>query len=244
MLKEYFEKLYTGDRDTFFAEMGRALENGEKHFIVTANPETLMIGEKNADFDRVLLKDSVTIVPDGIGVVKAAESLGKTMHGRVTGVELSAHLLEEANRLGKSVYLYGAKEEVLAALLQKLSETHPNLKIVGAKNGYDHKRDDVMEDAAKQAPDLMLVALGIPHQELLIDRHFEQFEKGIFIGVGGTFDVLSGTVRRAPRLFVKLNLEWLWRILRQPSRFARFYESNVKFISRVKTIRKETSAKG
>lgn len=239
MLKEYFEKLYTKDAETFFSEMGTALANGEKHFIVTANPETLMIGEKNAEFDRVLLKETTTIVPDGIGVVKAAESLGKRMHGRVTGVELSAHLLKEADRLQKSVYFYGAKQEVLSTLVEKLSKTHPNLTIVGAKNGYDHDRDAVMADAAEQKPDLVLVALGIPHQELLIDRHFDQFEKGIFIGVGGTFDVLSGTVKRAPRLFVKLNLEWLWRILRQPSRFARFYESNVKFISRVKAIRKD-----
>ena len=239
MLKEYFAKLYTGSDAEYHAKMRAALECGEKHFVVTANPETLMIGEKNADFDRVLCREEVTIVPDGIGVVKAAESLGRNMHGRVTGVELSAFLIEECAKQNKSVFLFGAKAEVLSALVEKLGKQYPSLVIAGAENGYVKDRDAVMERALAAKPDVMLVALGIPAQELLIDQFYDRFEKGVFVGVGGTFDVLSGTVRRAPKLFVKLNLEWLWRILRQPSRLRRFYDSNVRYLSKVKALRKE-----
>lgn len=91
-----------------------------------------------------------------------------------------------------------------------------------------------MLEAAAAAPDIMLVALGIPAQEKLIYKHLNKFKKGIFVGVGGSFDVLSGTKARAPEFFINHNLEWLYRILKEPSRIKRFYNSNVKFIFKVK----------
>lgn len=239
MLKEYFAKLYKQDRDTFFSEMTCALETGERHFVVTANPETLMIAEGCAEFDALLSRDTTTLLPDGIGVVRAAQRLGYEMHGRVTGVDLSAHLLAEANRLRLCVYLYGATEEVLQALVQKLSVTHPSLVLVGAKNGYDLSREEVLEDAVRQAPDVFLVALGIPEQELLLSRYLPRFEKGILVGVGGTFDVLSGKVRRAPKLFISLGLEWLWRVFSSPKRLRRFCKSNIPFLLKVSRLKKE-----
>lgn len=239
MLKEYLAKVYRGSQAEFFAGITESLDRGERRFVVTANPETLMIGEARAEFDALLLRETTEIVPDGIGVVRGCEMLGYEMHGRVTGVELAAHLLQEAARLDKAVYLYGAKQEVLSALCEKLKGEYPSLRLVGAKNGYDHDENEVMADAAKSAPDVVLVALGIPRQELLIDRWLDRFESGVFVGVGGSFDVLSGKVQRAPALFVKLNLEWLWRILREPKRLKRFYDSNVKYISKVRRIRKQ-----
>ena len=239
MLNAYFEKVYKQDQSTFFASITEDLKAQNRRFVVTANPETLMIGEKNAEFDAVLLKESTTIVPDGIGVVKGAEMLGYEMHGRVTGVELCAHLFCAAHELGKSVYLYGAKQEVLSALCERLEREFPGAVVLGAKNGYDFDSDEVFEDICEKRPDVVLVALGIPRQELLIDRYLERFDKGIFVGVGGSFDVLSGKVSRAPKLFVKLNLEWLWRIVRDPKRIRRFYESNVKYLAKLRALKKD-----
>ena len=90
------------------------------------------------------------------------------------------------------------------------------------------------EVLSKEKPDIVLVALGIPLQEKLIYKHLNKFDKGIFVGVGGSFDVISGHKKRAPKIFIKLNLEWLYRILKEPKRLKRFYDSNVKFLFKVK----------
>ena len=101
----------------------------------------------------------------------------------------------------------------------------------------DRDKDSVFDEIANIQPDVVLVALGIPAQEMLIAKHYNRFKKGVFIGVGGSFDVLSGMKKRAPKIFIKLNLEWLYRILKEPNRFGRFYRSNVKFISEIKKMR-------
>lgn len=171
----------------------------KKTFVVTANPETLMIGQENEEFDKVLKDKSVQIVPDGIGVVKAAEILGYDMKGRVTGVEISKYLLEEANKRGKSLFLFGAAQEVIEALVEKIRTEYPNVKIAGCRNGYEPDKEAVFEEIVKAEPDIVLVALGIPQQELLIYKFYDQFQKGIFIGVGGSFDVLSGKKKERQR---------------------------------------------
>ena len=102
------------------------------------------------------------------------------------------------------------------------------------ENGYEKDKDKVFLDIVSKKPDIVLVALGIPLQEKLIYKYLDKFEKGIFVGVGGSFDVISGHKKRAPKVFIKLNLEWLYRIMKEPSRLKRFYDSNVKFIFKVR----------
>ena len=237
MLKDYFKKLYTGSQQEFCELAANAMDQGQRMFIITANPETMMIGDSNEGMDQALCSPESTIVPDGIGVVKAAEQLGKTMHGRVTGVELSAYLINHVGTTGKSVYFYGAKQEVLDALIAKVKADYPEINIVGSHNGYGNCDDQVFEEIVSLQPDLVLVALGIPRQEILINKYLDKFSKGIFIGVGGSFDVLSGTKKRAPAIFCKLNLEWLYRIMKEPKRFSRFFRSNVRFISKIRKIK-------
>lgn len=103
-----------------------------------------------------------------------------------------------------------------------LKKNYPNLKLVGAANGYEKDKDNVFEKMARTKPDIVLVALGIPLQEKLIYKHLAKFYKGIFVGVGGSFDVISGHKKRAPKIFIKLNLEWLYRILKEPKRLKDF----------------------
>lgn len=231
---DYLKKTYNKSQGEFHKKADEALLGGEKMFIVTANPEIFMTAQTNPEFDSVVKDDSVTIVPDGIGVVKALRMAGFDENGRIPGVELSQHLLETASEHKKSVCFFGAKQEVLDALLERCKKDFPGALIVGAYNGYTDNKDGIFEEIAQKKPDLVLVALGVPAQELLIAKHIDKFEKGIFIGVGGTFDVLSGTKQRAPKFFIKCNLEWLYRILKEPSRIGRFYRSNVKFFSQVK----------
>lgn len=238
MLEEYFKKLYDKGNDSFFKELDRRLIEEQKTFVVTANPETLMIGNENKEFDKVLLKESTIIVPDGIGVVKAANKLLYTIKERITGVDIVSHLFKSADINKKSIYLLGAKEEVVGTLVNKIKSDYPNVNILGYKNGYIKDKDAAFEEIIRLKPDIILVALGIPSQELLIDKYYDRFEKGIMIGVGGSFDVLSGTKKRAPQIFIKLNLEWLYRIAKEPKRFKRFYSSNVRFVSQIKQIKR------
>ena len=237
-MKEYFDKLYTGKYQEFIVKLEKSIKEEEKKFIITANPETFMMGRKHPIFDEVLKKPYITIVPDGIGIVKAANILGMRLESRITGVEICEELFSILNREKRSLYLFGAKKEVLETLCKVITEKYQDIKLLGCSDGYIDDKDKVMEEAALAKPDVLLVALGIPNQEVLIDKYYDEFEKGILIGVGGSFDVLSGIKKRAPKIFIKCNLEWLYRIFKEPKRIKRFYISNVKFIKEVYALKK------
>lgn len=238
-MRKYFDKLYKGNLNDFSKILLQKLKNNEKAFIVTANPETLMIGQKNKDFNRILLSDHTTITADGIGVVKGAQMLGYDINERVTGVDIVKKLFEAANQEKRSLYLFGAKPEVVKTLAEKLKKDYEGIEILGYTDGYVDNKEEKFEKIVELKPDIVLVALGIPAQELLIEKFYDKFEKGIFVGIGGAFDVLSGMKKRAPKFFLNHNLEWLYRICSEPKRFKRFYQSNIQYISIIKKLQKE-----
>ncbi len=238
-MRKYFDKLYKGNLNDFSKILLEKLKNNEKAFIVTANPETLMIGQKNKDFNRILISDHTTITADGIGVVKGAQMLGYDINERVTGVDIVKKLFETANQEKKSLYLFGAKPEVVKTLAEKLKKDYEGIEVLGYTDGYVDNKEEKFEKIVELKPDIVLVALGIPAQELLIEKFYDKFEKGIFVGIGGAFDVLSGMKKRAPKFFVNHNLEWLYRICSEPKRFKRFYQSNIQYISIIKKLQKE-----
>ncbi|MBR6533634.1 MAG: WecB/TagA/CpsF family glycosyltransferase [Clostridia bacterium] len=230
----FFNKLYKESREDFLSIVRDNLSNDNRMFIVTANPEAFMFGEKDSEVEKLLLDDATTVVADGIGIVKGGKKIGIDIAERIPGVEIAEKLLKYGSELNKSVFFLGAKQEVIDALCAVVEEKYPSLKIAGAVNGYTPDKDAVFEEIKSAKPDIVLVALGIPAQEKLIYKHLKDFDKGIFVGVGGSFDVISGTKARAPKLFIKLNLEWLYRLLKEPSRIKRFYNSNVKFLLKLK----------
>ena len=234
---EYFKRLYSKSAESFHKLIKKNLKENRKQFIVTANPETFMKAEQDDEMNKMLLDENTTIVPDGIGIVKAAKMIDFDIKERIPGIDIAVKLLEYGNEFNKTIYLFGAKEEVIVSLKDVIKKDYPNLEIVGAKNGYEKNRDKIFKDIIKKEPDIVLVALGIPEQEKLIYKHLNQFKKGIFVGVGGSFDVISGHKKRAPKIFQKLNLEWLYRILKEPKRIKRFYDSNVKFLFKVRTLK-------
>lgn len=233
-MKKFLEKLYKKDKKSFFEILKKDLKNKNKKFIVTVNPETLMIAEKDLELKEILEDDSVSFVPDGIGVVKAAKMIGVDVKERIPGIEIAEKLFEFANESKKSLYLFGAKQEVLNNLKEKIEKNHSNIKLFGMTNGYVENKEEEFQKIIKKEPDIVLVALGIPAQEKLIYKYFKDFKKGIFVGVGGSFDVLSGTKKRAPQIFIKTNTEWLYRILKEPKRIKRFWDNNVKFIFKIR----------
>jgi len=236
-MRKLFDKLYKKGAQSFYEILSDNLKNNMKTFVVTANPETFMISEKNEDVRKMLLDKETVMVPDGIGVLKAGKKIGYNIEERITGIDIANELLKFGNEQKKSIYLFGSKQEVIDSMKIVIKEQYPNLKLVGTSNGYVTDKDKVFDEIVKLEPDIVLVALGIPLQEMLIYKHLNRFKKGIFVGVGGSFDVMSGMKKRAPKIFIKLNLEWLYRIMKEPKRFKRFYDSNVKFLFRIKKYR-------
>lgn len=232
-MKEYFKKIYKDSADSFHSLVKSNLKDNKKMFIVTANPETLMIAESNQDFKSALLDNCTTIIADGIGIVKGSKMMQYDIKETIPGVELCTKLFEYCNELEKSIFLLGAKEEIVSKLVETIGSNYPNAKICGYENGYVHNKQDAFEKIIALNPDVVLVALGIPNQELLIYNNLNKFSKGIFVGVGGSFDVLSGVKKRAPKCFRNFHLEWLYRLVKEPRRFKRFLNSNVKYIFKI-----------
>ena len=236
-MRKLFDKLYKKSAQSFYETLSDNLKNNKKTFVVTANPETFMISEKNEDVRKMLLDKETIMVPDGIGVLKAGKKIGYNIEERITGIDIANELLKFGNEQKKSIYLFGSKQEVIDSMKIVIKEQYPNLKLVDTSNGYVTDKDKVFDEIVKLEHDIVLVALGIPLQEMLIYKHLNRFKKGIFVGVGGSFDVMSGMKKRAPKIFIKLNLEWLYRIVKEPKRLKRFYDSNVKFLVRIKKCR-------
>lgn len=229
-MKDILEKIYSDNENNFYKYLEKLLLENEKKFIITVNPEIVMKSYNNVNIKNILLNDNNILVPDGISIIKKAKKYNINIKERITGVDISSKALEICNKNKKSIYLFGAKKEVIKSLVSKIKKDYPNINILGYNDGYVSDKDKIMKEIIKLSPDLVLVALGVPSQELLINKYIEKAKKGIFIGVGGTFDVLSGNKKRAPKLFIKLNLEWLYRIICEPKRLKRFIQNNIVFM--------------
>ena len=201
--------------------LAQRIMNKNKTFIVTANPEIVMHAKKHEDYMSAI-KDADFTVPDGYGIILASRILNNPISERVTGYDLTVRLLELSNQNKWKVYLLGGKEEVNEAAANNIKKRYPHLQLVGRHHGYfDWEEGGVTADIQRLQPDIVLVALGVPRQEQWTASQIDQFSHGIFMGVGGSIDVLAGTVKRAPKIWQVLRVEWLYRLLKQPSRWKR-----------------------
>lgn len=189
-------------------------------FIVTANPEIAHYAYNNNHYQR-RIKHADYIVPDGIGIVKAAKHLKTPLKERVPGIELMEEMLNIANASSKRVFLLGSSKEDIKKTRKILEEQYPNITF-NHKHGYKHVLDyKVTNKVKKFDPDFIFVAMGFPKQEDWIYYNRNHFKHAVMMGVGGSFDVISGNVKRAPEIFRKLNLEWLYRVITDFKRFKR-----------------------
>ena len=198
------------------------IQSNSRSAIIAVNPEKVMAAVKDPMLGACL-HEAGLVLPDGVGVVLAARMRGSSMKGRVPGSELMPLLCEMAASSGYGVYLYGAAEEVNALAAAALKKKYPALQIVGRQHGFlsSDVRNTLVESINSSGAKILFVALGSPRQELWIRAHLGMLNVNVVQGVGGTFDVIAGRVKRAPRAFIKLNLEWLYRLLADPRRVAR-----------------------
>ncbi|SFK17772.1 N-acetylglucosaminyldiphosphoundecaprenol N-acetyl-beta-D-mannosaminyltransferase [Halobacillus dabanensis] len=191
-----------------------------KSFIVAINPEKILQAQKDRGLLNLLNKATYQI-PDGVGILIASRLNGGSIKERVTGIDMLLALCEQASLHDKSIFLYGAKPNVAEEAKDRLIELYPNLRVAGVLDGYVKDQEQIKETINEAKPDILFVALGSPRQEHWIVDHMEELDVSIFQGVGGSFDVLSGKVKRAPAGFQKLGLEWLYRLIKEPWRIKR-----------------------
>jgi len=190
--------------------------------IVTLNPEMIVNAQNNDQF-RQVLEDSELVFPDGIGVVYASKIVGKPLEERITGIDFAYDALKILAGKGGSAYFLGAKPGIAEAAAKKLTEEIPGLKIVGARDGYFKAEDEeaIVSEINASGADFLCLALGSPKQELFAHNFKDKLKCKAVIGIGGSFDVWSGTLKRAPEFYIKNNIEWLYRLKQEPSRIKR-----------------------
>ncbi|GAA5415803.1 N-acetylglucosaminyldiphosphoundecaprenol N-acetyl-beta-D-mannosaminyltransferase [Paraliobacillus ryukyuensis] len=197
------------------------LRQQQKQFFVTANPEIVMLANEQPNY-KAIVNQADYILPDGSGIVLASKIMRQPIEERIPGFEVMTHLIGYAEEEELGCYFLGADELVLEEFIKRIKQLHPNLVISGYHHGFfDLDDQQVVDDVKQSKADMVFVALGSPRQEQWIVKHYESFNKGLFMGVGGSFDVIAGKVKRAPKGWIKLNLEWLYRLLQQPFRWKR-----------------------
>jgi len=195
--------------------------------VVTVNPEML----SNPDLQSVV-NSAELVIPDGIGVEIGLKITGKNVR-RIPGIQFSYRMLQECAKNNKTVALVGAKPEVIEKAVQNLKSEIENLNIVYYQDGYFQDEDKVISELQAHNPRLILCALGSPKQEFFIRKAKAMMPDSLFIGVGGSFDVWAGFVERAPEIWQKCGLEWLYRTIKEPERFKRIFPTLPLFVLRV-----------
>ncbi|KAA8785552.1 N-acetylglucosaminyldiphosphoundecaprenol N-acetyl-beta-D-mannosaminyltransferase [Paenibacillus sp. 4624] len=199
-----------------------AVLSKQPHQVITANPIMVMAALENPAIMKVM-KDAEMIVPDGTGVVWAANYCGDPVAERVPGFELLHELLRVGENYRWGVYLLGSTPEVIQETAVRLQQQYPAIRIVGYRDGFFGSAEDeqVVTSIRQAAPDLLFVARGADTQEPWIHKYKHSLQVPVMMGVGGSFDIISGKMKRAPKLFQKLRMEWFYRLLREPSRAGR-----------------------
>jgi N-acetylglucosaminyldiphosphoundecaprenol N-acetyl-beta-D-mannosaminyltransferase len=206
------------------AEELLVLATGHKaRYVVTPNPEISESCRKDQMLKEAVLNADY-VVPDGIGVIMASKILGRPLRERVGGYDLACALLPMIEAQGLSLCLLGAKPGVAEIAAERIQADYPLIKAEIAHHGYFSDDGDIISKINVIKPDVLFVALGSPRQEIWMFKNRQKIDAGIMLGLGGSLDVLAGSVKRAPKIFIKLNLEWFYRLLCQPSRLVRMFK--------------------
>ena len=202
-------------------QKAREILSGDKTcYAVTPNAEIAYEALKDESL-RSLLNEADLVLPDGAGVVLASKILKTPLQQKVAGVDFADGLLGVLDETGKSVYLLGSKPGIAELAAEKMRQKHPGLIICGMHDGYFKDEAPIIDAVNAAKPDVLFVCLGAPKQELFMKRHLNDLTCKLMIGLGGSLDSFAGTVKRAPKWMIAANLEWLYRLYKEPKRFGR-----------------------
>jgi N-acetylglucosaminyldiphosphoundecaprenol N-acetyl-beta-D-mannosaminyltransferase len=202
------------------------------HTVITANASHLCMIRRDPELARACRAGHLTLA-DGMSVVWAMRAAGLPIPERVTGVDLMSRLLASASEHRLRVYFLGARREVVTALIERSRAQYPGIEIAGFRDGYFGPADHVglVEEIRASRAHMLFVGMPSPFKETWCERYRQRLDVPVIIGVGGSFDVLAGFIRRAPRWVQSLGLEWFWRLLMEPRKlWKRYLTTNSKFI--------------
>jgi len=210
------------------------INNYEKVHIVSGNPEVLFQGLNDSTlFNNFTSRNSI-IIPDGVGTVIASKMVKEPVKEKIAGIEVMDDIVKFCVDNNEGIYLVGASEEVLALCIENLRKKYPTINILGHHNGFFdlNNCDEIILDITDKKPYALFVAMGAPRQEKFIIKYMDSLPCKIFMGVGGSFDVIAGKVNRAPQWMINLGLEWFYRVAKEPWRIKRL-SSIPKFLVKV-----------
>jgi len=196
------------------------MKNKSSAYVVTPNPEIVMLCKDNSVLSEAV-NSATMVLPDGIGIVKGAKILGTPLKQKIPGIDFAQELFSIMAKRGMTVFLLGAKPGVAELAEKNLMRRFNGLKIVGTNDGYFKEGGPIIDKINAVSPDLLLVCLGAPKQELWMKDNADLMNVGLMAGLGGSLDVFAGVVERAPERWQKLGLEWLYRLKEDPSRAKR-----------------------
>ncbi len=212
-----FDNITKNDAANIIAQLCR-LRGESAQTVVTPNPITVMNAQKNDSLANAIRSASLSL-PDGVGIISAAKRLGIPLQERVTGIDTAYSVIGKLNETGGSLYLLGAKPGVAEKAAENLKKDFPNISFVGTHDGFFTDDGAVIKEIGEKAPDLLVLCLGSPRQEIWAQENRRALKDvGVVMCLGGALDVWSGNIKRAPKVFINLRIEWLWRMMREPKR--------------------------
>ena len=206
--------------DEAIARAKELLSGGEPFYCVTPNSEIVYEAMHSEELLSVL-RGAALVLPDGAGVVLASKILKTPLTQKVAGVDFADRLLSLLVEEGRSLYLLGSAPGIAEQAAEVMRDRHPGLDICGTADGYFKDAAPVIEKINALSPDVLFVCLGAPKQEFFMRDHLGEIHAKMMIGLGGSLDSFAGTVKRAPKWMIRLNLEWFYRLIKQPSRLGR-----------------------
>ena len=198
----------------------RILDTGRTAYCVTPNSEIVYEAIFNAELREVLCGADL-VLPDGAGVVLGAKILGTPLKQKVAGIEFIENLMQQLENTDRSFFLLGSKPGVADQAAEKLLKKYPELTIAGTADGYFQDDAEAIAKVNAVKPDVLMVCLGAPKQEFFMWNHKNELDVGLMVGLGGSLDGFAGNVKRAPRWMIRCNLEWLYRLIKEPRRIGR-----------------------
>lgn len=196
--------------------------------IITINPEMFEYAQKDLEFSNII-KEAEMVIPDGVGV-KLALAINGVKVSRIPGIDFAKKLLVESAVNNIPVAIIGAKEDIIIQAIKNLEKEISGLNIVYYHNGYFDNDEEIYNELNAKSPKLILVAMGSPRQEKFIYNAKKVLKPALMIGIGGSLDVWSGNLKRAPKIFQILGLEWFYRTITQPSRIKRIFPTLPLFL--------------
>lgn len=212
-------KVFNGTKEEFIKEILKR----NKSNIISGNPEILFNGLNDEKLNSTFNAEDAIIIPDGVGTVIASKLVKDPVKEKIAGIEVMHEVLLQSVKEGKGIYLLGAEEDVLQSCVKNIRRDIKGINIVGAHNGFFdlNNCEDLINDIKSKNPWAIFVAMGSPRQEKFINLIKDDTNCKVYMGVGGSFDIFAGNLKRAPKWMIKLGLEWLYRVLNEPFRIKR-----------------------